>query len=88
MAAKAAIVYVILLALLAGPVYPLYHLSQLETTASTLAMTMLLQVGFTTLFAFCLRFFTCAERHELFVSAATSVITTYPPFPSPRYLEN
>ncbi|OTB02858.1 hypothetical protein M426DRAFT_24291 [Hypoxylon sp. CI-4A] len=66
MFAKAVILGVPLIVLLVGPIYPLYSLSQGEMTERTLVGIMFIQLGFTCLFACCLKYMTRSKRHELF----------------------
>ncbi|KAI6089645.1 hypothetical protein F4821DRAFT_230623 [Hypoxylon rubiginosum] len=64
--AKAVLLGLPLLLLLVGPIYPLYTLSRGEMTESTLVGIMFIQVGFTCVFACCLKYLTRPLRHELF----------------------
>jgi len=68
---KNATLYTALFALLLGPVYPLYSLSQVPSTPVTLTGTILVQLFFAALFAVGIRFFTRAKRHEVFVASVT-----------------
>ncbi|KAL7621001.1 hypothetical protein AAE478_008312 [Parahypoxylon ruwenzoriense] len=66
---KAGVLGISLVALLVCPIYPLYHLSQSEMTSGTLIGIMFIQLGFTCVFACCLRFLTRPRRHELFAGS-------------------
>ncbi|RYP76768.1 hypothetical protein DL770_007178 [Monosporascus sp. CRB-9-2] len=62
-----------LMALLIGPIYPLFELSTHELTAQTLTGIMFTQLAFTCLFAACLKFLTRPKRHELFAASVAYI---------------
>lgn len=70
-AAKGLIIGIPLMALLIGPIYPLFELSSRELTARTLTAIMFTQLSFTCIFAICLRVLTRPKRHELFAASVT-----------------
>ncbi|RYP00681.1 hypothetical protein DL764_006455 [Monosporascus ibericus] len=62
-----------LMALLIGPIYPLFELSTHELTEKTLTGIMFTQLAFTCLFAACLKFLTRPKRHELFAASVAYI---------------
>ncbi|RYP22193.1 hypothetical protein DL765_001841 [Monosporascus sp. GIB2] len=62
-----------LMALLIGPIYPLFELSTHELTEQTLTGIMFTQLAFTCLFASCLKFLTRPRRHELFAASVAYI---------------
>ncbi|RYP36536.1 hypothetical protein DL767_003359 [Monosporascus sp. MG133] len=62
-----------LMALLIGPIYPLFELSTHELTEQTLTGIMFTQLAFTCLFAACLKFLTRPKRHELFAASVAYI---------------
>ena len=71
---KGLILGIPLMALLIGPIYPLFELSSHEITETTLTAIMFTQLGFTCVFAACLKFLTRPMRHELFAASVTYVM--------------
>ncbi|RYP26746.1 hypothetical protein DL768_011581 [Monosporascus sp. mg162] len=67
--AKGLLLGIPLMALLIGPIYPLFELSTHELTEQTLTGIMFTQLAFTCLFAACLKFLTRPKRHELFAAS-------------------
>lgn len=66
---KGFIIGIPLMALLIGPIYPLFKLSNYEITERTLTAIMFTQLSFTCLFALCLKFLTRPRRQELFAAS-------------------
>lgn len=71
--AKAVLLGLSLTVFLVSPIYPMYSLIQGEMAAGTLATVMLIQVGFTCIFASCLRYLIQLRRYELFACTVASV---------------
>ncbi|RYP71586.1 hypothetical protein DL771_004712 [Monosporascus sp. 5C6A] len=70
---KGLILGIPLMALLIGPIYPLFELSTHELTEQTLTGIMFTQLAFTCLFAACLKFLTRPKRHELFAASVAYI---------------
>ncbi len=72
---KAVLLGIPLMVLLIGPIYPLYILSKRAMTPEVLMGSMFIQLGFTCLFAICMKLLARPRRHELFAGSVAFVPT-------------